>query len=38
MPEETSQKTITSDHGGFAALQPPAMQRPPANSRLPEES
>ena len=26
-----SEKTITSDHGGFAALQPPAMHPPPAN-------
>lgn len=27
---------ITFDHGGFAALQPPAIQPPPANIRSPE--
>ena len=29
---------ITSDHRGFAGVQPPAMHRPPANIRSPELS
>jgi hypothetical protein len=33
-----SKKTITSDHGGFAGVQPSAMQSSPANNRSPELS
>ena len=29
---------ITSDHGGFAGIQPPGNRRPPANIRSPELS
>ena len=32
----TSKKTITSDHSGFAGVQPPAIHPPPANIRSPD--